>query len=193
MVDQNKDAIPDFQSPEVVDEALFRMYEENKNRDASLASHYDRELNEIISAPSTVYLLDSKIGDPLYGEDTNPVYGSPYTNVIGFYQPNPVDFELNKWGLDAAGIDMLIMFNKEEIDSKLPREIEPGDLIVDTYNRIFECMYAKNDNNFQFDYITEYVLCKLRLGDLPHLIGRSSKQSIEDRGVNHTPDPLYGE
>jgi len=184
--------IPDFSSPEVVEESLFRMYEAEKNRDASLASHYDRELNEIISAPSRIYLLDSHVGDELYGEDTNPIYSPPFEGVVGFYQPNPVDYELSKWGLDAAGIDMLIMFNKEEIDAKLPRELDVGDLIVDVYNRIFECMYTKNDNNFQYDYITEYVLCKLRLGDLPHLIGRNSKQSTEDKGVKKI-DPLYGE
>jgi hypothetical protein len=193
MADQGNE-YQDFSQPEVQQESEFRLYTPDDNRDSQLASHYDQELNEIISAPSIVYLLESKVGDTLYGEDVNPVYSPPYTGIIGFYQPNPVDYELSKWGIDAANIDMLIMFNKEEIDKNLPREIDVGDLVIDIYNRVYECTYAKNDNNFRFDFITEYVLCKRKLGDAPqHLLDRTSRRNLEDKGIKPQPDPLYGE
>lgn len=178
---------------EVLSNSEFRMYTPEDNRDSRLASEYDQELNRISSAPSTVYMLDDKEFDTLYGEDVSPQYGPPIENVIGFYQPNPVDYQLNRWGIDSAGIDMLIMFNKVELDDALPREIDVGDLVIDIYNRIYEVTYTKNDHNFRFDFITEYVLCKRRLGDLPSLIGRTSDVSKENQTVRHEPDPLYGD
>jgi len=190
MADQGNEYILD--SGETVN-SEFRLYNPNDNRDTRLASQYDKELNRIISAPSTIYFLDDKPFDTLYGEDTSPQYGPPYSGVIGFYQPNPVDYQLNRWGIDSAGIDMLIMFNKEELNESIPREIDVGDLVVDIYNRIYEVMYTKNDSNFRFEFITQYVLCKRRLGDLPSLIGRTTDMNKENRTVKQEPDPLYGE
>lgn len=183
----------DNTQPEVQENSEFRMWTPNDNRDSRLASAYDRELNEIISAPSTIYMMDDKPFDSLYGEDTDPQFGEPLSNIIGFYQDNPVDYQLNKWGIDSAGIDMLIMFNKEELDDKLPREIDAGDLVIDIHNRIYEVTYTRNDSSFRFEFMTEYVLCKRRVGDLPSLIGRTHDKNTEDRTVRQEPDPLYGE
>jgi hypothetical protein len=183
----------DNTQPEVQQNSEFRLYTPEDNRDSRLASAYDRELNEISSAPSTVYLLDDKPFDTLYGEDTSPQFSSAFTGLVGLYQPNPVDFQLNKWGLDAENIDMLIMFNKEELDDKLPRAIDVGDLIVDVYNRVYEVTFTKNDSNFRFSFITQYVLCKRRLGDLPQLLDRTTKVHTDEKTVRQEPDPLYGE
>lgn len=161
-----------FNKKEVQAKSKFRFYNPKDKKDAKLASHFNREANEIMSAPSTIFLLLDQKFDDLLGESTDPIYSEALPDIIGWYQPNPVDYQLEKWGLDAANIDMLIVFNKEEIDEKLSRSPQHGDLILDVHNRLFEVKYIRNDISFHFDYISEYVLCKRFLGDVPKLMGR---------------------
>jgi hypothetical protein len=148
----------------------FRMYDPQNPADVNLGKNLQKELNEISSAPCTIYLLQDTEIDPLLGETKSAIYGKPIYNVIGHFSPQSVKFELAKWGIDSD-IDMILFFTKDEVISKCGRVLQHGDLILDIYNRLFEITEHYDDTNFNYTWISQYVLCKRHLGDASFLAG----------------------
>ena len=149
---------------------LFKMYDEENKSEVDLAKAWNQELNRIASAPVTIYLLLDTTIDELYGEDKNSQYSAPIPNVIGHYSPQPIKFELLKWGIDSD-IELVIIFTKDELERKIGRMMQHGDLIYDKDKRLFEVTEVYDDANFQFEWVSQYVMCKRKLGDTTILLG----------------------
>lgn len=164
----------------------FRMYdpEGNKN-DIALAKSLQQELNEITSAPSTIYLLLDTTIDPLYGETKNPRYSSAIPNVIGQFSPMSLKFELDKWGVNSD-TELLIFFTKSELMNKCGRVLQQGDLIYDYRNFLYEVTEQYEDTNVMYEFINQYVFCRRRLGDAPILSG-DYKQPKEGQDIKSDP------
>jgi len=164
----------------------FRMFdpEGNKN-DITLAKNLQQELNEISSAPSTIYLLLDVSMDPLYGETKNPRYSSPIPGVIGHFSPMSLKFELDKWGVNSD-TELLVFFTKVELMNKCGRILQQGDLIYDYRNYFYEVTEQYEDTNVLYEFINQYVFCRRRLGDLPFMGGQVN-QPKEGQDIKSEP------
>ena len=156
----------------------FKMYDPNNTNEIDLAKSFNDELTNIASAPVTVYkLLDTQI-DPLYGETCNAQYSEPIQNVVGYFTHMPLMFLLQAWGIDSE-IDFVIFFTQEELKNKIGRLIQPGDLIYNHENRLFEVLEIHDDTSFRFNWVNQYALCKRKIGDTTELIGDYKKTTNE--------------
>ena len=164
----------------------FRMYdpEGNKN-DIQLAKDLQQELNQISSAPVTIFLLLDTTIDPLYGETKNPRYSSQIPGVIGSASPMSLRFELDKWGIDSQ-TELLIFFTKVELMNKCGRILQQGDLVYDYRKFLFEVTEQFEDTSVLYEFINQYVFCRRRLGDLP-MMGGEVNQPKEGQDIKSEP------
>ena len=148
----------------------LKLYDPSNIAEKQLLTNLNLELNEITAAPSTIYLLlDTQI-DKLYGEDAHTQYSEPIVNVNGYYQVYPLIFELQKWGIDS-NIEMVIFFAREELLNKVKRLLQPGDLIYTYENKLFEILDVRDDTNWQYNWFSQYCMCRRKLGDTSSLLG----------------------
>jgi len=148
----------------------FNLSGDANDPEVQLAESLSNELNRIASAPFSVYLLLDTTIDPLYGEDKNSQYSEPILDVIGYYSPAPLKFELTKWGIDSD-IDLVVIIARNELLNKCNRLLQHGDLILDKHNRLFIITEVYDDANFKYEWINQYVMCKRKASDTTILLG----------------------
>ena len=152
------------------DANTFRLYDEKNKNEVNLLKALSSELNAISSAPVTVYLLLDTTVDNLYGEEKNVQYSAPFEQIVGHYSPSQIKFTLSLFGIDSD-IDTVFYFTQDELLGKLGRVLQHGDLLYDKDNRLFEVTEVIDDTNFNYEWISQYVMCRRYQGDKSFLLG----------------------
>lgn len=160
------------ENTEIKDDAStqLKFFDPENKSEFNLLEHLQKEMTDITAAPSTIYLLLDTAIDPLYGETSNAKYAEPIPNVNGYYQVHEMIFELQKWGIDSQ-IEMVIFFPRTELMEKIGRLLQPGDLIYTYENRLFEILDVRDDTNWLYNWVSQYCMCRRKLGDTSALLG----------------------
>jgi hypothetical protein len=108
-----------------------------------------------------------------HDEDPDPTYWPPRI-LKGVFAPQPLEFELTQWGVDAGDNKTEITFHLGEIwESFGDRLLRPGDLLEVPYNSISEqkpkyyrINNAQESGNYRYTWL--YLKCQttLLLGDV---------------------------
>jgi hypothetical protein len=137
------------------------------SNDVKLARQQADEMINVSGATVTVYTRTNNSDfDTVWDEDPDPTYWNP-VQLKGFYKPNPIEMELNRWGLDTTNKTDIIFSHRQLYELLGDRMLRIGDVVQIPYNAVtlglrnYRILNATPSG--QFRYIWLYYTCQLEL------------------------------
>ncbi len=135
--------------------------------DIKLVRQLADEMVNISGAEVKLFVrTDNADYDAVWDEDPDPTYWSPIL-LKGFFKPQPIEAELQKWGVDVKN-KTEIVFSHREIHEKLgERMVRVGDVLQLPFNstpiklKNYRVVNASPSGNYR--YIWLYLTCNLEL------------------------------
>ena len=147
------------------------LYQVNDSESADIQT-VKRVVGEMIrvnGAPTKIHIrTDNEDVDTVWDEDPDPTYWAP-KDLKGFFIPQPLEFELTQWGVDASNNQVEIVYTLEDIYAMFnSRLLRTGDLIEIPFNSVSsqkpKYYYVNNAQEFgNHRYIWLYVKCNCSL------------------------------
>jgi hypothetical protein len=173
----------DFRSDVQQSNPLFQASDVN-SADIATAKKLALDMIQVNGANTLVHpRTDNMDHDKIFDEDPNPTYWAP-VHIKGFFVPNPLEYELTLWGVDAANKQQIV-FALEEVVSLSPKRLfRPGDLIELPFNsqsqqkpKYYAIDNAQEFGNFRYNWL--YLKCDATLivGDVNI---RPAQDAVED-------------
>jgi hypothetical protein len=137
------------------------------SNDVKLARQQADEMINVSGATVTVYTRTNNSDyDTVWDEDPDPTYWNP-VQLKGFYKPNPIEMELNRWGLDTTNKTDIIFSHRQLYELLGDRMLRIGDVVQIPYNAVTLGLRNYRILNVtpsgQFRYIWLYYTCQLEL------------------------------
>ena len=137
------------------------MYD-STNPDINLFDALDGELVGLAGSQLLIYKYQQgEDFDGLYDEHRGKaIYQTPL-NVIGHYDPRPVEENLTEFGLELTN-DQTFTFNLTDVDTILGRRLHPGDIIKPKFQNLYYEVYEVQEDSFEI-YGVFHLLVSARL------------------------------
>jgi len=171
---------PDFRSDIEQSNPLFHASDID-SADIGMVRQITREMIQVNGAAVKIHpRTDNADHDKVFDEDADPTYWPPI-DLKAFFVPQPLEYELTLWGVDASNNKTEIVFALDEVVEKLPnRLLRSGDLIEVPYNsqsqqkpKYYAVDNAQEAGNFR--YIWLYMKCQATL-----LLGEVNLRPAQD-------------
>lgn len=149
------------QLPEVEGDSLLNLFDQ-QNSDINMFNLVDDEIIRLSGSKMLFYKSYHETDfDEVYMESRNkPIAIDPIV-VYGHYEPISMGEELGEFGIELTN-DQLFIFNKRYIETKLGRQIRPGDVIKPQFqDQRYEIFQAVEDS-FEA-YGVYHIACSAKL------------------------------
>jgi len=138
---------------------------DEESRDVKLARTMAEEMINVSGAEVKVYTRTENADyDAVWDEDPDPTYWNAFT-IKAFFKPEPIQVELEKWGLDTKNTAEVAFSHMSIYDKLGDRMLRSGDVIQLPYNaaminpRNFRVLNGTPTGNFR--YIWLYYTCQV--------------------------------
>ena len=123
----------DFRSDVEQDEPLLGIYNPD-SQDLATATRMAREILRNTGAKLNVFArTDNADNDKTWDEDPDPTY-NPAVLLRGYFKPQPMEFELKRWGVDATNKTEVVFCASDVRERWGERMLRPGDVLELPYN-----------------------------------------------------------
>ena len=123
----------DFRSDVEQDEPLLGIHNPD-SQDLATATRMVREMLRNIGAKLQVYArTDNADKDEVFDEDPDPTYNPP-VGLRGYFKPQPMEFELKRWGVDAVNKTEVVFCASDVREHWGERMLRAGDVLELPYN-----------------------------------------------------------
>lgn len=157
-----QDYVPfDEDDNQTEDAGLLRLFDEN-NPDINLFNIVDQELISLGGSDMTIYKIEREdtADDDVYGEDRLKKFYRKL-EVKGHYEPTPIQEELSEFGIQLTN-DQIFTFNKAYLESRLHRELIPGDVVQPRFQNLLWEVFEVQEDRFD-NYGVYHLICSARL------------------------------
>jgi hypothetical protein len=143
--------------------------------DIAYAEQLATELVNVSGAFVTVYIKEPDVDHEdiknVWDEDANPIY-RPGVLIKAYVKVNPYQFELTRWGIDAA-LKLKIVFSRSDLHKHVgERLLNMGDVVEVPYNdpkikgpARFRVLTCYDTGMFKYRWLYYTADCELLTGD----------------------------
>lgn len=135
--------------------------------DLKLARQLADEIINVSGAELKVYVRTENADyDAVWDEDPDPTYWNPIF-IKGFFKPNPIEFELQRWGVDANNKTEVTFSHRMLYNMVGERMLRPGDVIQLPFNstpinpKNYRIVNASPSGNFRYNWL--YYTCNAEI------------------------------
>ena len=167
----------DNRTEEQQDNPLYQVHDPDAH-DVALVYKIAKEMIRVNGAHVEMHTrTDNEDIDGVFDEDADPTYW-PAMSFKAFFSPQPLEFELKSWGVDAQNQVEIVFFRDDLFERLGERLARVGDIIEIPYNSVskHKPRFYRLDNSQEtgnFRYMWLYMTCQATLltGDVnirPH-------------------------
>ena len=178
--------VTDFRNDVEQNNPLFQASDVNST-DITTARQIAIEMIQVNGASILVHRRTDNIDhDKVFDEDRDPTYWKPIP-IKGFFVPQPLEYELTMWGVDAANKQEIVFALAQVVDLSPTRLFRPGDLIEVPFNsqsqqkpKYYAIDNAQETGNFRYTWL--YLKCQATLivGDVNLRPAQDMAASIDE-------------